>query len=105
MKKTALMIGGIVLSLLLVEVFLRVTDFGALRPQLRFDVRTNAWLDKGLFVFDKRLFWRQADGPHPPLETQYRIVHVDDPLPPKGRKFRVLCLGDSCTRLSGQGLP
>lgn len=105
MKKIALACGGILLALALAEVLLRITDLGAVRPQLRFDTHTQALLSDGSFVTDRRLLWRQGDGPRAPLEKQYRIVHPSDPAPAKTGRFRIICLGDSCTRLSGQGPP
>ena len=87
------------------EVVLRVIGFGSIQPQLHFDVHTSTLVEAGHFVPHPRLFWQQADGPYAPLEKQWRIVHLDDPLPARSSRFRILCLGDSCTRLSGQNPP
>lgn len=105
MKKTALVLGGILLALLFMEGLLRLTDWGAVRPQLQFDVNTQSMLESGSFVIDRRLFWRQGDGPRPPQDGQFRIVHPADPAPRRDNRLRIVCLGDSCTRLSGQGAP
>ncbi len=105
MKKAALALFGVLLALLLAEGMLRLVGYGTVQPRLHFDQHTGALVEAGHFVPHPRLFWRQADGPYPALEHQWRIVHVDDPTPPKTTRFRILCLGDSCTRLSGDGAP
>jgi lysophospholipase L1-like esterase len=104
-KKLALSLAGVLLALVLAEGVLRLVDYGAIRPRLDFDVHTRALVEAGHFATHPTLFWRQADGPYPPLEHQWRIVHLDDPLPARTGRFRIICVGDSCTRLSGQSPP
>jgi lysophospholipase L1-like esterase len=59
----------------------------------------------GELIADRDLFWRQPDGPHSQLQLQAGIVFRDDPVLIKGNRFRVLVLGDSCSRLSFRGPP
>jgi hypothetical protein len=63
----ALVLVGILFALLAVEVFLRLTGFGMVRPQLAFDPNTRAVLEAGDLVVDRNLFWRESDpGPNDP---------------------------------------
>lgn len=101
----ALVLAGILFALLAVEVFLRLTGFGMVRPQLAFDPNTRAVLEAGDLVVDRNLFWRESDpGPNDP-ERDLRVIRVGDVAPPKTGKLRLLCLGDSCTRIALGGMP
>jgi lysophospholipase L1-like esterase len=101
----ALVLVGILFALLAVEVFLRLTGFGMVRPQLAFDPNTRAVLEAGDLVVDRNLFWRESDpGPNDP-ERDLRVIRVGDVPPPKTAKLRLLCLGDSCTRIALGGMP
>ncbi|HWN81642.1 MAG TPA: SGNH/GDSL hydrolase family protein [Candidatus Udaeobacter sp.] len=96
---------GVLLALFAVELFLRVTGFGMVKPQLAFDPNTRAVLQAGDLVVDRNLFWRESDpGPDDP-ERDLRVIRVGDAPPPKSGKLRLLCLGDSCTRIALGGLP
>jgi len=104
-KKSWLIPAGVLLALLLVEVFLRLTGVGLRRPELSFDLNTRTALEMGQFVPDRKLFWREGEVPDPELHRRLRLIRPGDDPPPKTRKYRILCLGDSCTRLSLQGWP
>jgi len=100
-----LILVGVLFALVAVEVFLRVTGFGMVRPQLAFDPNTRAVLQAGQLVVDPQLFWRESDpGPDDP-ERDLRVIRVGDTPPPKTGKLRLLCLGDSCTRIALGGVP
>jgi lysophospholipase L1-like esterase len=104
-KATALVLLGTGLALLAVEIVLRATGFGAVRPQMAFDPNTRAVLRAGDVVVDKKLLWRESPpGPDDP-ERELHVIRVGDTPPPKTKKVRLLCLGDSCTRLAPGGLP
>jgi lysophospholipase L1-like esterase len=104
-KKTALVSAGVILSLLLVEIFLRITGFGQIQPTLQFDLKTRAAVQAGFVVADSDLLWRQADTAPTEFDRMIKAVHVGQPAPTKGRKYRIICLGDSCTRIVIQGWP
>jgi lysophospholipase L1-like esterase len=93
------------IALLAVEIILRLTGFGGVRPQMAFDPNTRAVLRAGHVVVDRTLLWRESDpGPDDP-ERGLNVIRVGDRPPPKTGKLRLLCLGDSCTRLAPDGVP
>ena len=105
MRRAFLIPTGVVMALLLAELLVRVTGFGLISPRLQFDVNTRSGLDQGAVVADRELFWRQADGTATGLDRALKMVHPDDPVPPRNQRLRIVVLGDSCTRLFGDGLP
>jgi lysophospholipase L1-like esterase len=105
MKKVALILAGILIPLLLAEVVLRLIGFGIVRPELRFDMVTRSGLESGRLVPDRDLFWRDPSGPPSETEQVLRLIRVGDPILPRTGKFRVIVLGDSCSRLSVRGWP
>jgi lysophospholipase L1-like esterase len=88
-----------------VEIFLRVTGFGGVRPQIDFDPNTRAVLRAGELVVDRTLLWREQDPGPEDLERALNVIRVGDRPPPKTGKLRLLCLGDSCTRIALGGMP
>ena len=105
MRRAILILVGVVLALILAELLLRLTGFGLVSPRLQFDVNTRSGLEQGAIVVDRELFWRQADGTVTGLDRALNMVHPDDPVPPLSQRLRIIVLGDSCTRLFGDGLP
>lgn len=103
--KAVLAGGGLLLALLVGEVAVRVLGVGALRPDFQFDVRTLAGLDEGSLVRDRDLFWREPGGRKSAQHQRGHFIQVDDPVPAKDGRLRVICLGDSCTRLSQRSFP
>ena len=89
-----------VIGLVLAEGLLRLTGLGTIQPEIQFGEITGAQLESGFFVFDKDLFWREPEGVPDQIHLGNHFVRVGDVFPPKERRLRVLCLGDSCTRLS-----
>jgi lysophospholipase L1-like esterase len=104
-NKTVLILAGVLVPLLLAEVFLRVSGFGQIRPELRFDPNTRAALAEGHYSTDKHLFWKRGDTPLTEQEKRIRYLRPGDPVPAKSGRFRIICLGDSCTKLALAGLP
>jgi lysophospholipase L1-like esterase len=104
-KKATLVLVGIGLGLLCIEVFLRLTGYGLVRPQLHFDTNTRLALQAGQFVPDGRLLWRESPSSLGEGAGPLNLVRANDTIPPKSRKFRILCLGDSCTRLAPRDRP
>lgn len=103
MKKLGLSLGSILFTLIAVEIVLRWTGLGMIRPEFQFDRLTAAGLKSGNLVVDADLFWREPEDPATAGSRPGRFIRVGDPVPAKGRKFRVITLGDSCTRLSENG--
>jgi len=104
-KKGSLVLAGTLFGLLLVEVLLRLTGFGMVRPQMDFDQNTRVALQAGQFVPDGRLLWRESAESRSAAAAALNLVPADGSAPPKNRKFRILCLGDSCTRLAPRDRP
>ncbi|MBT3317705.1 SGNH/GDSL hydrolase family protein [bacterium] len=104
LKKIILSIISISIGLLLTEGFLRVTGYGEIDPQMRFDMNTKAALQKGQFVSDKELFWKLPGGNISQFDRAINAVHPDRQVPYSDKK-KVLVLGDSCSRLSIKTLP
>ena len=105
MRRAILILAGVVLALIFAELLLRLTGFGLVSPRLQFDINTRSGLEQGAIVADRELFWRQADGTATGLDRALKMVHPDDPVPPHNQRLRIVVLGDSCTRLFGNGLP
>ncbi|MFH1844704.1 MAG: SGNH/GDSL hydrolase family protein, partial [bacterium] len=104
-RKSWLILFGILLPLLLTELGLRLVGYGMVRPELNFGVNMRSGLEAGRLELDRQVFWREAGGPPTQMHERLRLIRVGDPVPPKGDKYRIICLGDSCTRLSRQGWP
>jgi lysophospholipase L1-like esterase len=104
-KKIILMLSGLVVGLFLFEVALRVTGFGAVTPQMNFGMHAKIALEQGYFLPDSKLFWKVRPDLNPQFEREAKIQNPDRPVPPQGNKKRVLILGDSCSRIAGNGLP
>lgn len=104
-KEGGLILAGIVLPLLVFEILLRLTSFGTVLPQMDFDQNARMLLRTGHLVSDRRLLWREADPGPSDDERPLNVIRVGDAAPPKSSKLRLLCLGDSCTRLSARGMP
>ena len=105
MKKLGLALGSVVITLLVVEIVLRLTGLGMVRPQFQFDPHTGERLEAGTFVGDRDLFWREPSDPATAGTRPGNFIRVGDPVPAKGGKLRIITLGDSCTRLSSGGRP
>jgi lysophospholipase L1-like esterase len=105
MKNGLLVVAGIVLALLIVEIFLRLTGIGTVRPQTDFDQNTRTIVQAGHLVPDHALLWRESGTTPSEAEAHIKLIRVGEPAPPKSGKFRIICLGDSCTRLSMGGMP
>jgi lysophospholipase L1-like esterase len=105
MKKIALVLGGIVGPLILAEIVLRLVGYGMVRPEFRFDMNTRSGLETGRLVPDPDLFWRDPGGPPSEVEQGMRLIRVGDPVPPRSGKFRIIVLGDSCSRISMRTWP
>jgi lysophospholipase L1-like esterase len=103
-RRVSLLLAGLLLALGAAEIGFRLTGWGRLRPELQLDSRTLATFRTGRYVIDRDLFWSEAARPaSSPLQAG--IVIRGDPAPVKGSKYRILCLGDSCTRLAAGGPP
>jgi len=96
---------GIVCALLAGEIALRLLRYGDRVPLLQFDQNTRVALQRGQFVPDKLLFWRPADAAYTETDRAIRSVRPGMAAPPKSGRKRILVVGDSCSRLSMQGLP
>ncbi len=105
MKKLALAVAATVIGLVVAEGLLRLTGLGTIQPEIQFGEITGARLESGLFIFDKDLFWREPEGAPDQIHLGTHFVRVGDVFPPKERRLRILCLGDSCTRLSRTNQP
>jgi len=105
MKKLALLFGAVLFSLILAEGLLRLTGLGVVRPQIQFGEFTGGQVDDGVFVTDPDLFWREPAGPPDNMHLGSHVVRVGDTPPAKTSRLRVLCIGDSCTRLSSTNSP
>jgi len=104
-KKLLLMLSGLVVGLAIVEAVLRVTGFGTVTPQMNFGMHAKIALEQGYFLPDAKLFWKVRPDLNPQFERVAKIQNPDRPVPPPGTKKRVLILGDSCSRIAGEGLP
>ena len=109
MKKTFLNItlaaASICITLVAVEVALRITDYGAWIPVVDADEQTNHAISSGWMREDRELLWRIRECD--PYCEMVRHVHPDNPRAnreSKGKK-RIICIGDSCTFLSGEEMP
>ena len=102
-KRMALALAAVMLTLVMAEVLLRVTGFGAVKPELSFGMNASQAFARGQFVQDRRLFWKFAPEVTP-TDTYLGAVHPDRDIPPPGGAPRVLFLGDSCTRLTLDGV-
>ncbi len=103
MKKIGLAFGSVVITLIVVEIVLRLTGFGMVRPEFQFATQTGEALRAGDFVPDADVFWREPSGDGSAETRPGKFIRIGDPVPAKGRKFRVITLGDSCTRISTGG--
>jgi lysophospholipase L1-like esterase len=104
-KKIVLLFFGIVVGLLICEMVLRITGFGAVTPQMNFGMHAKIALEQGYFLPDAKLFWKVRPDLNPQFERDAKIQNPDRPVPPHGSKKRVLILGDSCSRIAGDGMP
>lgn len=104
-KRVLLIALGTVIPLVGAEVVLRLVGAGLPVPELRFDYNTRLQLQRGGLVADPELFWCLPLDARVEFDRQIRAVHPRRPVPPKGSKFRILVLGDSCSRLSQEDLP
>jgi lysophospholipase L1-like esterase len=105
MKKLALAVVATVIGLVMAEGVLRLTGLGTIQPEIQFGEITGAQLESGFFIFDKDLFWREPEGVPDQIHLGNHFVRVGDVFPSKERRLRILCLGDSCTRLSRTNQP
>lgn len=104
LKKATLAVAATALVLLGAEAVLRLTDYGALAPELSFDTNARMGLERGQLAPHPDLFWTMP-ARATALDRALEAVHPDrEPLPSRGRR-RVLVLGDSCARLSVRGRP
>ena len=87
------------------EAGLRITGFGAVTPQMNFGMHAKIALDRGVFLPDPVLFWKVKPDLNPEFERRARIQHPDRPVPPRTQRSRVLIIGDSCSRIAGEGMP
>jgi lysophospholipase L1-like esterase len=105
LPKLALSGGAVILVLLVAEAVLRLTGIGPVRPGLVLDPQTAARVKEGVFAPDDRLLWVERPGPGLDYGQPAHFLQPGEPLPAKGSAVRVLCIGDSCTRLTDQGVP
>jgi len=105
MKKIVLLVFGILAGLLMCEIALRITGFGSITPQMNFGMHAKIALEQGYFLPDAKLFWKVRPDLNPEFEHDAKIQNPDRPVPPHGDKKRVLILGDSCSRIAGNGMP
>ncbi len=105
MKKLALLLAATAIALLLGEGLLRLTGLGIIKPEIQFGETIGARLDAGTFIFDKDLFWREPEGAPDAFHVENHFVRVGDNIAPHDRRLRILCLGDSCVRLSQTNRP
>ena len=105
MKRIALAAGAFVLSLAAAELALRLLGLGAAVPAVSLDRHTASRLESGVFVFDRDLLWREPSGPADDVHRGGHFVRVGDPMPAADGRLRILCLGDSCVRLSRSNAP
>lgn len=103
-KKWTLAAGTVATALVLAEIVLRLTGYGAVAPELGFGVNARRGLEQGSLVPHAELFWT-LPAAATDLDRALNAVHPDRPLPPRDGRTRVLVLGDSCSRLSVRGLP
>lgn len=105
LKKLSLSLGALLATLVVAEIVLRVGGFGVVTPQMSFGMHAEIALDRGYFLPDPTLFWKVRPDLNPAFEREARILSPDRPIPPHGKRTRVLILGDSCSRVAGDGLP
>lgn len=105
LKKLTLSLASLVAALVLAEAVLRIGGFGVVTPQMSFGMHAEIALDRGYFLPDPTLFWKVRPDLNPAFEREARILSPDRPIPPHGPRKRVLILGDSCSRVAGDGLP
>ncbi len=96
-KKISLLAAAVVLALGAGEIVLRMIGFGTITPEMNFGVNTQMALDQGRFLPDEDLFWKL---PVHPRDVDIRAIQPDVEIPLKGKRRRILVLGDSCSRLS-----
>lgn len=104
-KKLLLIAFGFVIALVAVEIALRVLGFGVVTPQMSFGMHAAIALDRGYFLPDPILFWKVRPDLNPEFDREANILSPDRPLPPHGERKRVIILGDSCSRIAGDGMP
>ncbi len=104
MKKLLLALAAMVVTLVLAEVALRITGAGPLKPGLILDKNTAARIASGVMVADPVFLWREAK-PGLDYDRPDRFLRPRETMPARDGKPRVLCLGDSCTRLTDAGVP
>jgi lysophospholipase L1-like esterase len=105
MKKLLLVALGTFLALVMTEILLRLIGFGVVVPELQFDVRTSAEISGGRYVADPDVFWREPSGTLAEAQRNQGLLHFGDLPTHEKDRLRVLCLGDSCTRLAVGGSP
>lgn len=104
-RKLALATAVLLVTLVAVELGLRVTGYGERVPVIEVDGNATQAFSTGFFVEDRDLFWRIAECDSNCQRIRY--AHPDNPQlsgQPKARP-RILCLGDSCTFFDGQTVP
>jgi len=105
MKKLKLALAATAFALILGEGLLRLTGLGIVKPEIQFGEIIGSRLESGTFVFDKDLFWREPAGAPDAFHANGHFVRVGDTIAAHDRRLRVLCLGDSCVRLSQTNRP
>jgi lysophospholipase L1-like esterase len=105
LKKIFLIVLGSLFALVAVEIGLRVLGFGVVTPQMSFGMHARIALDQGYFLPDPTLFWKVRPDLNPEFDREANILSPDRAIPPHGERKRVLILGDSCSRIAGDGMP
>lgn len=104
LARVTLATGSLIVGLLIAELVLRITGYGLIAPELQFGVNASSGIQRGVLVPDRNLFWTLRQQPSP-LDEAVNAVHPRRPIPAKGKRPRIVLLGDSCTALSIQGMP
>ena len=103
LAKGSLVVSGMVISLLVVEVFLRSIHYNYSPLRIEVINKSSEWryyhaFEDKQFVYDPFLIWRPRKGGLPPLaatfnEQGYRGKEI--PVVKKPRSFRIFAVGDS----------
>ena len=103
-RKLALVLVSVVITLVVAEIALRLMGYGAVTPEMSFGVNTRTALEQGRFQSDAALFWK-LPARSSQADQAIKAIHPDQPAPARQAPRRILVLGDSCSRLSIHALP
>ena len=105
LKKIVLIAFGSLIALFAFEIVLRAGGFGVVTPEMSFGMHARTALDQGYFLPDRTLFWKVRPDLNPEFDREARILSPDRLILPHGARQRILILGDSCSRIAGDGMP